>query len=217
MPEPMKAVSALTHANALICTSSEISSPLTLGWLAPVVLLQELALPEEALCGVICGEFVHVARHDWMTAPAGRPKPSHGETVTVPNRWESFGTREGKHYRHQLTGVEFDVPDGWSLGTDVRNDASPISMTMLNDPEARTGRAGVQMLPVETPAADIPAALDHAIPQLIARRARNGILHFSIRQGSEEHTWIDGNQALRAVAEKRFPRAKAGRTADLDL
>ncbi len=68
VPEAMKAASALTHTNALICTSAEISSPLTLGWLAPVVLIPgaTLALGEEALCGVICHELVHIARHDWI-------------------------------------------------------------------------------------------------------------------------------------------------------
>lgn len=55
-------------------------------------------------------------------------------------------------------------------------------MTMLVDPEARAGIAGVRMLPIETPAVDIPAALDHTIPQLIARRARNGIVNVHIRE-----------------------------------
>jgi hypothetical protein len=319
IPEPVKAASALTHTDALICTSSEISSPFTLGRLAPVVLVPDstLALPEEALCGVICHELLHIARHDWMItifeeltgallwfnpaawwllaqtrlareqlvdaevvrltaaresyidsllsiartgsmldlAPAplflrkrhltlrlhlllkevpmshtrllssygsiaavvaaagwlactsfpliGQPQkadPNPGTvTVTVPNRWESFGTLEGNHYTHKLSHVEFDVPDGWSLGTNVPKDASPISMTMLMDPEARAVRAGVQMLPIQTPLADIPEALDHAIPQLFARRARNGVVGVSIREGSQERTWINGNQALRAV------------------
>jgi hypothetical protein len=56
IPEAVKAASALTHADALICLSDDACSPVTLGWLAPVVLLpgSALALSEEALCSVVC-------------------------------------------------------------------------------------------------------------------------------------------------------------------
>jgi hypothetical protein len=40
----------------------------TLGWLAPVVLLPQsfFSLAEEAQCGVACHELLHVRRHDWL-------------------------------------------------------------------------------------------------------------------------------------------------------
>ncbi len=174
------------------------------------LLLQEVSMSHTRLLSSYGSIAAIVASAAWLACASfplvGQPQqaaPSPATvTVTVPNQWESFGTLDGSHYRHKLTGVEFDVPDGWSLGTNVPKDASPISMTMLVDPEARAGIAGVQMLPIETPAADIPAALDHAIPQLIARRARNGIVNVHIREGSIENTFINGNQALRAVAER---------------
>jgi hypothetical protein len=68
IPESVRAASALTHADALVCLSSDSSSPVMLGWLTPVVLLPEafLALEEEAQCCVVCHELLHVSRHDWL-------------------------------------------------------------------------------------------------------------------------------------------------------
>jgi beta-lactamase regulating signal transducer with metallopeptidase domain len=68
IPESVRAASALTHADALVCLSSDSSSPVMLGWLTPVVLLPEsfLALEEEAQCCVVCHELLHVKRHDWL-------------------------------------------------------------------------------------------------------------------------------------------------------
>lgn len=68
IPEPVRAASALTHADALFCISAEARGPVMLGWLAPVVLLPEafLTLGEEAQCGIACHELLHVRRHDWL-------------------------------------------------------------------------------------------------------------------------------------------------------
>ena len=68
IPDSMKAASAITHADALICVSPHAPGPVTLGWLAPFVLLPESvhALGEEALCGIVCHELLHVKRHDWL-------------------------------------------------------------------------------------------------------------------------------------------------------
>jgi hypothetical protein len=68
IPEPVRAAAAITHADALLCISSEISGPVMLGWLAPVVLLPEcfLALGEEAQCAIACHEMLHVKRADWV-------------------------------------------------------------------------------------------------------------------------------------------------------
>lgn len=68
IPESVRAASAVTHADALFCVSSDVPGPVMLGWLTPVVLLPEsfLALAEEAQCGVACHELLHVRRHDWL-------------------------------------------------------------------------------------------------------------------------------------------------------
>jgi len=68
IPEPVQAASAVTHGDALFCISPEVSGPVTLGWLAPVVLLPESfrELGEEAQCGIACHELLHVRRHDWL-------------------------------------------------------------------------------------------------------------------------------------------------------
>lgn len=68
IPESVLAASAVTHADALFCISSDSPGPVMLGWLAPVVLLPEsfLELGEEAQCGVACHELLHVRRHDWL-------------------------------------------------------------------------------------------------------------------------------------------------------
>jgi beta-lactamase regulating signal transducer with metallopeptidase domain len=68
VPETVEAASAVTHADALFCLSTDTPGPVTLGWLTPVVLLPEsfLHLEEEAQCGVACHELLHVRRHDWL-------------------------------------------------------------------------------------------------------------------------------------------------------
>ncbi len=68
IPQSVLAASAVTHADALFCLSSDSPGPVMFGWLAPVVLLPEsfLELGEEAQCGVACHELLHVRRHDWL-------------------------------------------------------------------------------------------------------------------------------------------------------
>jgi beta-lactamase regulating signal transducer with metallopeptidase domain len=69
IPESVQAAAAITHANAVFCISPDVSGPVMLGWLAPVVLLPEsfLTLGEEAQCGIACHELLHVRRHDWLS------------------------------------------------------------------------------------------------------------------------------------------------------
>ena len=68
IPETIQAAAAITHANALFCVSPDVGGPVTLGWLAPAVLLPEsfTGLSEEAQCAVACHELLHVRRHDWL-------------------------------------------------------------------------------------------------------------------------------------------------------
>jgi beta-lactamase regulating signal transducer with metallopeptidase domain len=68
LPESVGAAAAVAHTDALFCMSPQISGPVMLGWLAPVVLLPEcfLTLDEEAQCGIACHELLHVRRADWV-------------------------------------------------------------------------------------------------------------------------------------------------------
>src|SRR5262249_26989350 len=67
-PEAVEAASALTHADALFCVSSEISGPVMLGVFCPVVLLPDSfpGLDDEAQCGIAVHELLHVRRNDWL-------------------------------------------------------------------------------------------------------------------------------------------------------
>jgi beta-lactamase regulating signal transducer with metallopeptidase domain len=324
IPEAVKAASALTHADALICMSPDACGPVTLGWLAPVVLLPDsvLALNEEALCSVVCHELLHVKRHDWLIAvfeelagcllcfnPAAwwllaqtrlareqlvdaevvrltearepyidsllsiaragsvldlAPAPlflrkrhltqrlylllkevsmsktrllsSYGSIalMVVAAGWlacasfpligqpqavplqsaaagpaqvtaEPFGVLQGNRYHHNLTGVEFDVPSGWSLGLTRTVDGDAREMTVFHDPDAKSIFASIFMAPANTPETSIPGALSRAIPQLLQRRAGATGVHaarnYKIREGSVEQTWIGGHQAVRAIGE----------------
>ncbi len=369
IPEAVKAASALTHADALICMSPDAYGPVTLGWLAPVVLLPDavLALNEEALCSIVCHELLHVKRHDWLIAvfkelagcllcfnPAAwwllaqtrlareqlvdaevvrltearepyidsllsiaragsvldlAPAPlflrkrhltqrlylllkevsmsnrlmkkafgdrlPHGRgsvktckhAVAILSRareqavyclfqhpaktrllssygsialmvvaagWlacvsfpligqpqavlpqsalagpvqglaEPFGVLQGNHYHHNLTGVEFDVPSGWSLGLTRTVDGDAREMTVFHDPDAKSIFASVFMAPANTPETSIAGALSRAIPQLLQRRAGATGVHaaqnYKIRAGSVEQTWIGGHQAVQAIGE----------------
>jgi len=68
IPESVQAASALTHADALFCISSDVSGPVMLGIFRPVVLLPGsfLELDEEAQCGIAAHELLHVQRKDWL-------------------------------------------------------------------------------------------------------------------------------------------------------
>ena len=68
IPESVRAASALTHADALFCISSDVSGPVMLGIFRPVVLLPNsfLSLDDEAQCGIAAHELLHVQRKDWL-------------------------------------------------------------------------------------------------------------------------------------------------------
>ena len=57
-------------ARALLLVSGRVQSPVTFGWLRPVVLLPVgfLELPPEIQRGVLCHELVHVRRRDWLAS-----------------------------------------------------------------------------------------------------------------------------------------------------
>jgi len=115
------------------------------------------------------------------------------------------GVLNSGHYHHNLTGVEFDLPSGWSVGITRPIDGNPQEMTVLVDPEGRAIFASVDMLKVDTPASSIPGALSRTVPQLLTRRAGSlpphRVPNYQIRPGSEVQTSIGGNQAVQAIGE----------------
>jgi beta-lactamase regulating signal transducer with metallopeptidase domain len=68
IPQAVEAASALTHADALFCVSSDVSGPVMLGVFCPVVLLPDSFpdLDDEAQCGIAAHELLHVRRNDWL-------------------------------------------------------------------------------------------------------------------------------------------------------
>jgi len=83
----------------------------------------------------------------------------------------SAGVLQGRHYRHNLTGTQFDLPAGWRIGITRPVDGDPREMTVLRDPDGRTIFTSVAMSKVETPPASINEVLTRAVPQLVAGRA----------------------------------------------
>ncbi len=68
-PEVLE-IEEVVGARALLLVSERVQSPVTFGWLRPVVLLPVgfLELPSEIQRGVLCHELVHVRRRDWLAA-----------------------------------------------------------------------------------------------------------------------------------------------------
>jgi len=115
------------------------------------------------------------------------------------------GVLEGQHYHHNLSGVEFELPAGWSIGITKPVDGNPNETTVLVDPDGRTIFASVTMFKLETPPASINQVLSRMVPQLVARRAGSvpphGVPKYKIQEGSLQQTSIGGNQAVRAIGE----------------
>jgi tetratricopeptide (TPR) repeat protein len=115
------------------------------------------------------------------------------------------GVLQSGHYHHNLTGVEFDLPFGWSIGTTKPTDGNPSEMTVLVDPEGKAIFASAAMSKVESPPASISGALSRAVPQRVQIRANaappHGVPNYTIREGSVEQTYIGGQQAVRAIGE----------------
>jgi hypothetical protein len=133
-------------------------------------------------------------------APAvPRPTPAPtGETGYVQDR----------RYHHSPTGVEFDLPAGWSVGRPAPAQGDPNTMTVLRDPDHKALFLSADMRKVETHPENIPVVLSNALTMLLGRRAGQtgaGPPHlaenYKLRPGSEERTTIGGQQALRAIGE----------------
>jgi hypothetical protein len=68
LPDSVATSRKLTGANALFCTSTRITGPVTFGFLQPVVLLPESfrSLDSDSQTAILCHELIHVRRRDWL-------------------------------------------------------------------------------------------------------------------------------------------------------
>ena len=69
VPEVLE-VQEVVGARALLLVSGRVESPVTFGWLRPVVLLPAgfAELPLGTQRGILCHELLHVRRRDWLAA-----------------------------------------------------------------------------------------------------------------------------------------------------
>jgi hypothetical protein len=114
----------------------------------------------------------------------------------------------GSVFHHDRSGIEFNLPAGWSVQRMETATNDPGEMAILNDPDHKAMFASVWMRKTETDSAYIPGLLDALLARKLASRAgKTGQIdeqvvgNFKIRSGSVEHTVINGQQALRAIGE----------------
>jgi hypothetical protein len=134
-------------------------------------------------------------------------------TVAVPRPappplTEPAGVLQNGRYHHNLTGVEFNLPAGWSVTMPAPAQGEPRTMTVLVDPDGKAIFASAAMNKVSTNPEDISVALSRALTGIVARRAGEtgwGPPHlaknYKIREGSVERTLIGGQQALRGIGD----------------
>ena len=96
-------------------------------------------------------------------------------TVAVPRPappplTEPPGLLQNGRYHHNLTGVEFNLPAGWSVALPTPADGDPRTMTVLVDPDRKALFASVAMNRVNTNPENISVALSRALTEIVARR-----------------------------------------------
>ncbi|HTW67741.1 MAG TPA: hypothetical protein VME17_24165 [Bryobacteraceae bacterium] len=121
---------------------------------------------------------------------------------------ESLYSLQNGRYHDNLSGVEFDLPDGWFVTRTDRDTPNPGGDRVFTDPSGKAMVMTAFMLKTDTPAESISKALAGVIPHQIAMRAGvtgQGPLHmqpnYKIRDGSIEQTYIGGHPAIRAIGE----------------
>ncbi len=136
-----------------------------------------------------------------LTRTAAPPLPT--QTLIRP-----AGPMQGRTFHHKPTGVQFDLPPGWSVrGIEVAT-YDPGEMAVLAVPENKAIFASVWMHKADSFPENIRSVLDGALSMKVAMRAgKTGATAehlaagYKIRPGSVEHTMIGGQQALRAIGE----------------
>jgi len=108
----------------------------------------------------------------------------------------SFAVVLNNRYHHNITGVEFDIPPGWShRGTGLSSGNG--QMAILSDPSFNDAFVGVWMIQENIRPENITARLRLAVPEKV--RQRDGFRNYTME--SVQLTTINGRQAIRAVAD----------------
>ena len=113
---------------------------------------------------------------------------------------------EGGHYVHKPSGVEFNLPAGWSVDRTQFSNGSRGESTIINDRSGKAMVVSVNIIKVQTDPEGIPAVLAQALPRLVAMRGGDGpprqiAPNYKIREGSVQQTTIGGHQAVRAIGD----------------
>lgn len=111
---------------------------------------------------------------------------------------KQLGTFQAGRYHHNATGIEFNLPAGWSIeGESPSSDDG--EMVTFTDDVSKVPFAAVWVKVDPTPAEKMADRLRGAIPQKISQRT--GFSHYTIRPESVQSKIIGGKQALCAVAD----------------
>jgi hypothetical protein len=113
---------------------------------------------------------------------------------------------ESGHYVHKPSGVEFDLPAGWSLDRTQFSNGSRGESSIIDDRSGKAMVISVNIAKVHTDPEAIPKVLAQAVPRLVAMRGGDGpprqiAPNYKIRAGSVQQTTISGRQAVRAIGE----------------
>jgi hypothetical protein len=113
---------------------------------------------------------------------------------------------ENRHYVHKPSGVEFDLPAGWSLDRTQFSNGDRGESTIINDPSGKATAIAVNILKRQMDPNVISTALTGRLTNLVSMRAGNGpprqaAPNYKIREGSVQQMSIGGHQALRAIGE----------------
>lgn len=113
---------------------------------------------------------------------------------------------ESGHYVHKPSGVEFDLPAGWSVNRTQFSNGSRGESTIIEDASGKATVISVNIDKVKTDPANLSKVEAAALSHLVAMRAGDGpprqvAPNYKIREGSVQQTDIGGHQAVRAIGE----------------
>jgi hypothetical protein len=120
----------------------------------------------------------------------------------------------GDVFHHDKSGIDFALPDGWSVQGMESATNDPGEMAVLADSSHHAAWASVWMFRTETHPADIQKQLDGSLTRKLASRTGKktplpdeaaAAVAYRIRPDSVEHTLVNGQEALRAIGEFKDP------------
>jgi hypothetical protein len=113
---------------------------------------------------------------------------------------------ESGHYVHKPSGVEFDLPAGWTVDRTQFSNGSRGESTIIDDPSGKATVISINIGKVETDPANISKVEEAALSHLVAMRSGDGpprqaAPNYKIREGSVQQIDIGGHQSVRAIGE----------------